>query len=966
MRFVFVFILVLSYANAFIAQVMSTRQWRNSQKDSLAKAIRLLNEKKNSEALPIFETLLSSYPNEDFIKFNYAKCALDKVEKHEEAYRVLGQVYTNNKKIQDIGYYMALAAYYNNNFLEALNYVSNFLNAKKQTPELYKNADVLKQKIVLARYYAVNSRKVQVFNIGSSANSESNDINLVLTADENLKLFVRHENFSNPSFSISLENKYSKSLNPSFKTKSLHYIDENYLVGEPQLSNIEQSKLLINAISNDAHQVFFQSNEGESTSDIYVSHLIGNKLSDAKKLKGTVNTEFWEGSANLSSDGKILFFCSNRPGGKGGKDIYSATLSADSVWTNITNLGDSINTEFDEESPFLMPDGKTFYFSSKGWFSMGGFDIYKSKYNSKEVTFTKPENLSVPINSIADDLYFTLKGNGHIAYLSSNRKGGFGLFDLYKVETDQSFWTSLCLVKGKISYRNKAQGVKIKIEINGPHKTEYSTIESNELSGNYLACLPVGETYRFSFLGKGYKIQSFEIDLTDITGYLEKTKNISLEKLADTARINVASTNTLTQKTKTQITDLTNSGDIKKESVEKSLPLNIIDTPISENKKNTQVFSASTNSFAVQANNQESKLSEIKTLVLTETLDTDEVGTNVTLNPSSFNSTVIPNIETKEESSDKSLENNLMKNDFKETHPSSSSLTKNEKKEKLASTGMQNDSTNREFIAPKLTTFDPILTLSTKAPEKIHQTSEIITKNNGLANDSTITMLKKDSIKISELRSNEKTNEPVQISNETSSFKKDSTALLKQKSKVIKPIVPIYLPSKPKPDTLLLTGLNNNNERVSGTNTKITAPKKDITSQGHINPNDFSSNTKAIPTKKYTFTSKNPIHLKTQDYIEKYGDFSVAELEYKIQITAFKKNNGYDFSHLANFGTIREVQLGDGFTRLEIGPTFKTLREAFELNKRIVEAGQPEAYVVALYKGKRYAFEELEFIEVYK
>jgi len=64
---------------------MSTRQWRNSQKDSLAKAIRLLNEKKNSEALPIFETLLSSYPNEDFIKFNYAKCALDKVEKHEEA-----------------------------------------------------------------------------------------------------------------------------------------------------------------------------------------------------------------------------------------------------------------------------------------------------------------------------------------------------------------------------------------------------------------------------------------------------------------------------------------------------------------------------------------------------------------------------------------------------------------------------------------------------------------------------------------------------------------------------------------------------------------------------------------------------------------------------------------------------------------------------------------------------------------
>ena len=132
---------------------------------------------------------------------------------------------------------------------------------------------------------------------------------------------------------------------------------------------------------------------GDDHGDIYMSNSLNGEWSFPQKLKGEVNSYSWEGSCSLTSNGKQLYFSSERGGGFGGKDIYRATLLPDSTWGNIVNLGDSINTAFDDDAPFIHPDGVTLFYSSKGKNSMGGYDIFQSKLNWKDSTFSKPINL---------------------------------------------------------------------------------------------------------------------------------------------------------------------------------------------------------------------------------------------------------------------------------------------------------------------------------------------------------------------------------------------------------------------------------------------------------------------------------------------------------------------------------------------------------------------------------------------
>ena len=123
-----------------------------------------------------------------------------------------------------------------------------------------------------------------------------------------------------------------------------------------------------------------------------MSNSLSGEWTIPQKLKGDVNSYSWEGSCSMTADGKQLYFSSERGGGFGGKDIYRATLLPDSTWGNVVNLGDSINTALDDDAPFIHPDGVTLFYSSQGKNSMGGYDIFQSKLNWKDSTYSKPIN----------------------------------------------------------------------------------------------------------------------------------------------------------------------------------------------------------------------------------------------------------------------------------------------------------------------------------------------------------------------------------------------------------------------------------------------------------------------------------------------------------------------------------------------------------------------------------------------
>lgn len=130
------------------------------------------------------------------------------------------------------------------------------------------------------------------------------------------------------------------------------------------------------------------------------------------------NDDYSCGHPALTPDGKTMFFVSDMPGGFGGTDIYKTTISSDGTWTTPENLGSEINTTSDEMFPYLHTDG-TLYFSSNAHNSMGGLDVFESRYEGS--SWTKPENLNYPINSEKDDFAFSLNKDGETGYLSSSR-----------------------------------------------------------------------------------------------------------------------------------------------------------------------------------------------------------------------------------------------------------------------------------------------------------------------------------------------------------------------------------------------------------------------------------------------------------------------------------------------------------------------------------------------------------------
>ncbi|MEW5846454.1 MAG: hypothetical protein AB1777_09360 [Bacteroidota bacterium] len=119
--------------------------------------------------------------------------------------------------------------------------------------------------------------------------------------------------------------------------------------------------------------------------------------------------------------GDYLYYSSYGKSTSWGTDIFRIQLLDNGKWSKPENLGDTINSALNEEYPFLMPDGVTLYFASKGHYGMGGYDIYKSVYNPEKKQWSTPENLGFPINSTYDDFLFLTGSNDTLACFTSNR-----------------------------------------------------------------------------------------------------------------------------------------------------------------------------------------------------------------------------------------------------------------------------------------------------------------------------------------------------------------------------------------------------------------------------------------------------------------------------------------------------------------------------------------------------------------
>ncbi|MEQ8927280.1 MAG: OmpA family protein [Fulvivirga sp.] len=175
--------------------------------------------------------------------------------------------------------------------------------------------------------------------------------------------------------------------------------------------------------------VFARGNSGKrkGTADVnlFMSILRNGQWTEPRMLNIN-NPGYWDSSPAFSRDGRTLYFASNRPGGYGGVDLYSARRNARGRFYKVTNLGPELNTTGNDMFPYVSDDGYL-YFSSDGHPGFGGLDLFVAKRRNGVTTV---ENLGVPINSNADDFgMFLYKADR--GFFTSNRDGGEGDDDIY-------------------------------------------------------------------------------------------------------------------------------------------------------------------------------------------------------------------------------------------------------------------------------------------------------------------------------------------------------------------------------------------------------------------------------------------------------------------------------------------------------------------------------------------------------
>ncbi|MDQ3192965.1 MAG: OmpA family protein [Bacteroidota bacterium] len=376
---------------------------------------------------------------------------------------------------------------------------------------------------------------VEIVNLGESINTAYEEYAPVISADESVLIFTSrrpgNKKEKNDPRSNLFENIYvseRKDGNWTFSER----LDEAINFPRYHNSNI--------AISNDGQKLLIYKDD-RGIGNIYESVLKGKKWTDPKILEGDINSDYHESSASYSYDEKTIYFISERIGGQGGKDIWMSKRNKNNKWDEAINLGPTINSEFEEESVFAHPDGKTLYFSSKGHSSMGGFDIFKTKIDENGI-WGAPENLGYPVNTPGDDLFFVMAANGKTAYYASARSEGNGGMDIYKlnfIETKEEIKTNyVVLLKGTVTDEADGSPIEATIEITEKENNESTGLfSSNSASGNYLVSLPSGKNYGISVNAENYLFHSEYIQVMKSGEYTEIIKNIKLKRLNKGSRI---------------------------------------------------------------------------------------------------------------------------------------------------------------------------------------------------------------------------------------------------------------------------------------------------------------------------------------------------------------------------------------------------------------------------------------------
>lgn len=209
----------------------------------------------------------------------------------------------------------------------------------------------------------------------------------------------------------------------------------------------------------------------------------------------------------LPRSGERVYYSSYGDNGSNGRDIYFVNRLPNGSWSKPQPMPAPVNTEYDDDYPFLHPNGRTLYFSSKGHNSMGGYDVFKTTYDPETQSWSKPENMEFPINSPDDDILFVTDSLEKTAFFSTGRYSPYGKIDVLKINTERRPM-NFAVLKGTVVKEDVAQSILSKITVKNMANGEIVGTYQAKENGDYYMELPNGGKFIFTVETPGLTTQS--------------------------------------------------------------------------------------------------------------------------------------------------------------------------------------------------------------------------------------------------------------------------------------------------------------------------------------------------------------------------------------------------------------------------------------------------------------------------
>jgi outer membrane protein OmpA-like peptidoglycan-associated protein len=499
--------LALTAAVAQPALAQSTRQ-------QLKTANKLFDQENYRASIPYYEQVLAKEPNNALALFRagISYMSFDKEKASDYIYKAQK---LKPKVSKDVEYWLGRVDHLNYNFDEAITHYQAYNATLKPKDTRKAQLAQLIQHSKNAKVQFNSPKDIFVKNLGPTINTPYSEHSPVISQDDKILLFTsRSDNMSAQSVAQDAKNnKKDKNLATDGQYYENIYearrIDDENWEKPRSLSTVLNGKghdASIQVFDNDTKLLMYRNDEN---GDIMYAEKSGADWTEPKKLNDNINSKAFESDAYITPDGRTIYFSTGKYSEDGTLDIYYATRQQGGDWGTAKPVA-GINTKYDDDSPYLSKDGRTLYFASRGHNTMGGYDIFKSEYDSVGNKWGRPENMGYPVNTPDDDTYYRLSPNGSYAYLSSYRIGGYGEKDIYTIN-----YIKNAIIRGKVFSKRDSTtvvpGVELVFSGTQADKTalSYRDVTKPE-TGDYQVNVLSGRTYQVAAAKDGQNVATEE------------------------------------------------------------------------------------------------------------------------------------------------------------------------------------------------------------------------------------------------------------------------------------------------------------------------------------------------------------------------------------------------------------------------------------------------------------------------